>query len=225
MEFKIDFTNVLLITGKRGTGKTFCAKWLFLERYKNKGKVLIYDPLFQYGELGHVCKKLSDLQHCDLRDYSKAIVFYPDGIDNKDTFDAVADFCYRAGNIVFMVDELNEYMSPSFIPEKFRQFVRRGRNFGCGFVGIIHRPAYISLNFLNMIDHWFIFQQDLERDLDRLVEYLERAKPEYDQDFIAELPDRHFIYMSRDRETGKTLALKCDPLKIKDSSINTKTAL
>lgn len=226
---RIEPTNISLISGKRATGKTYFLKTIVVTHHAKICKVLIYDPLDQYAELGTRVQDLKEISSSLLSDKKKVIVFVPkDGEDTEEHFDQVAKFCMEKGNIKFVVDEFNEYTSPYYIPPYFRAFIRRGRNKGCGFEGITHRPSYISLNFLNMVDHWFIFAQDLEADLDRIAEYLYRAQidfiPNYAQlkerekkdaikNFIATMPDRHFIYYSRDRMSGKAIAKFHKPIK------------
>jgi hypothetical protein len=212
-ESKIKLTDVVLVTGKRGTGKTYFVKWYTINNLLGKTKVFVYDPLYQYGNLGKVVNNLKDVSDGDLRDFKKAIVYQPlDEMDTEENFDIVAKYCHERGHMVFVGEEINEYMTPYKITPHFRALVRRGRNYGIGLLTVSHRPAYLSLNFLNMIDHWFIFQQDLDRDLDRLVEYLRRANPDITADFIANMPDRHFIHFWRDRETGKAHAVPSKPV-------------
>lgn len=215
----IRLTDIVLISGKRGTGKTFFGKNFITENLQGKIKVMIWDPLWQYQDLGVVVHDLSAISLMYLADKSKAIVFQPrEAEDDEKHFDNVAYWVFKRQNIVLYIEEMNEYTTPSFIPPNFRALVRRGRNFGIGIMGVTHRPAWMSLNFLNMIDHWFIFQQDLERDLDRIAEYLQRTDWAADKDkdgikdFIATMPDRHYIHFYRDRETGKAVAIPCKPI-------------
>jgi len=217
-------TDVLLVSGKRGTGKTFFVKWYIKEHLLGRVSVFIYDPLWQYGDLGEVVHDLNEANSKQgVMKSNKALVYQPSPEDdNLDVFDDVAGWVLQRKNIVLVGEEINEYMTPNMITPQFRALVRRGRNYGIGIFAVTHRPAYLSLNFLNMIDHWFIFQQDLKRDLERLYEYMERANPEIDEDFIAGLPDRHFIHYFRDRDTGKAKAVPMKPVKPKEK-IETQT--
>jgi DNA helicase HerA-like ATPase len=173
----------------------------------------VYDPLWQYNDLGKVVHLLKEITDSDLQDTKHAIVYQPeDDQDTEENFDIVARYVFKAGNMVFVGEEINEYMTPYKITPQFRALMRRGRNYGIGIVAVTHRPAHLSLNFLNMIDHWFIFPQDLDRDLERLEEYLHRANEKLDGDFVASMPDRHFIHYWRDRETGRANAIPQKPV-------------
>lgn len=210
---EIRTTDCLMISGKRGTGKTFFTKWYITEHLLGVIKVLIWDPLWQYGDLGKCVHALNSISMSMIENKKEAIVYQPHAVeDTEEHFDMVAHWIFRTKNMVFIAEEINEYMTPWKIPPRFRALVRRGRNYNIGVMGITHRPAYMSPNYVNQIDHWFIFQQDLKADLDRLVEYIQRADETINQDYIATMADRHFLHMYRDRDTGQTEVIKCAPV-------------
>lgn len=220
-DFKIRSTDIMMLSGKRGTGKSFFINWYIQNKLLGKIRVVIYDPIWQYGDLGKVIHDIDGIKLKSM-DNKKALIFQPKSEeDTVETFDQVAKKIFTSKiPCVFVIEEMNEYMSPNSIPPNFRAMVRRCRNYGQGILGLTHRPAYISLNFLNMVDHWIIFQQDLKVDLKRICEYLDRAKEGITEDEIANMPDRYFIHFFRERETGKARAITCNPLK--SNSVNTK---
>ena len=218
----IRLTDVSLLSGKRGTGKTYFCKYFIKEHLLGKVKVFIYDPLYQYGDMGDVVHSLDKIKSNFRKDLKKAIVFQPTPErDDDEHFDIVMKWVYLNGNMFLVGEEINEYMTPYKITPHFKTLMRRGRNKGIGLLAVSHRPAHISLNFLNFIDHWFIFRQDLPSDLKRLEEYLLRTDAKFDGDYIARLPDRYFIYYYTDRDTGRSVAMLHQPVKsnIKDTNI------
>lgn len=204
-------TDVLLITGKRGTGKTFFGKYYIKTFLLDKIKTVVFDPLWQYGDLGKVTHNINDIK----RVKDKGLIIYEpiSEIDTPEHFDELAHMVFEMGNCVFVAEEVNEYIGDYQNTPKFRRLIRRGRNRGIGVICTSQRPKYLSTNFIAAVDHWFIFRQDLKVDLDRIFEYLERANPDYNQDFVAALPNFHYLHKYVEKKTGKNIVIACKPVK------------
>jgi hypothetical protein len=214
-------TDRVIVTGMTGTGKTYFVKWYIKTALLKKIKVFVWDPLHQYADLGVPHGSLQSISNEELRDLDKAIVYQPDPIsDNEFTFDAVCKWILARQNMYFVAEEFAYYTSASYSPKHFEALAKRGRNYGIGIMAVSQRPARIDLNFLGIVNHWIIFPQELKPDLDRLYSYLERTDKRFNPDFIATMPDRHFIHYWRDRESGRTMAVLCPPVK---GNISTET--
>jgi len=103
------FTDRVLVSGMTGTGKTYFTKWFIKTHLLGKIKVLVWDPLWQYQDLGIVHHSLPSISG-ELTDLKRAIVFQPDPeSDNEKTFDAVAKFVMDRGHIYFIAEEFAYY--------------------------------------------------------------------------------------------------------------------
>lgn len=96
----------------------------------------------------------------------------------------VLSVCFEVGNLIVVVDEADQYCSPSTIPASFSDIVNRGRHRQVDLIVLSRRPARVHRDITANADLWHVFQTVEARDL----EYFSEVIPPDQQPEIAKLP-------------------------------------
>ena len=198
----IKSTGTIYICGMRETGKSY----LFRVLGKSMPRLAVYDAAtYQHGDLGKVVNTPEELDAWLTQNSNGIVVCQPRKGDAK-TFDLFCGVCLKHGNLMLAVEEIGNYMDSFSCPENADIIIRTGRNMGIGIMGINQRPARIWLNFIALVEHWFVFRTQLDDDVSFLCKYLGKQR----EKMIKELPDRNFYYMDK-----RMRVTRCNPLKNK----------
>ncbi|MEO0304426.1 MAG: hypothetical protein ABIM64_04120 [candidate division WOR-3 bacterium] len=192
--------EIVYICGKRKTGKSYLMEKIGIgyERY------IVYDgATHQHSNMGQIVRTPEQLKKA-IETGTNKIVCQP-WIDNDKIFDSFCKIIWEKGNFLLMIEEIGNYCTSYSAGTYFDMIVRVGRNRGIGIWGINQRPGRIWLNFIGVIDHWFIFSQDLPSSIEFLEEYIGYDKA----NSLKTLPKRYFYYKNTD--TGEVI--KCNPIK------------
>jgi hypothetical protein len=173
---------VQFIVGKRGSGKSELAKKL-IERIDCK-RILFYDSNGHDYKDGVVCNGLAELRTYWRRVIagSHKIIFR--SANPRADFDEVCRLVMAAGNLVFVVDEVDMYFDDAGqASEAFGDVIRRGRHEDIEFVGITQRPRRMG-EIRSMADKLYIFDTHEPSDLsyfrqsfsDALVEKIKQLR-------------------------------------------------
>jgi len=82
---------------------------------------------------------------------------------------AFDDLCYQVyevGNLIFVVDELDQWCGPASLPGGLRNIINYGRHSQVDFLGLSRRPARVHRDVTANADTWHVFQTVEKRDLD-----------------------------------------------------------
>ena len=143
-------TDVQVIFGKRGSGKTILGKYL-VSKYK---RMFIYDCLGEFAQFGKVVTNLDQIN----LDEDNCVVFNPvETEDSQDTHDMCALFVWQyMPNCLFVSDELHMYQGNSLSPA-FKRLITQGRHRGIGMLGISQRYANLNQTIITQSSHVFMF--------------------------------------------------------------------
>ena len=196
----IKTTEVVLISGQRGTGKSTLLR-MIARRAK---KVIVYDPLFEHGMLGVKTRNVEDVAQLD------RVVFQPINNDEK-TFE---DFCRtiwnKRDNVLVFIDEVDEHADLYNLPPFFGRLVRLGRHKGIGVIGITRRIANVNKTLPALSHHIISFRQTLPNDVAYLADFITWDNASK----LKTLPD--FCYLHFDWKTatiGKTRMDRQQPVQ------------
>lgn len=163
--------KIILIFGKRGTGKSYLAKKLI----ESETRIVIFDTLSEY-ETG----VLFDTEHGrEFREFWQRVyrgnfrlVYRP--LKPDDEIDEIAALVFALGNMTFVVEEIDCYCTSFQISEAFAHIVQRGRHKNITLVGITQRPFGIHRLLTSQAKEIYIFGTNEPRDRDYLKALLGR---------------------------------------------------
>lgn len=164
INIRIKSTDIAVYLGQKESGKTYlCMKALRVCK-----KYIVYDGNWEYSKLGHVVHDLETLK-AQYRT-SQKIIYQPLSSDVED-FEKVAKFVWDTGNMIFVVEEAERYISFS-LPRYTSMIVNSGRHRGIGLWANTRRCAYLNKTVIANSQHIFIFFTFLPQDIKYIKEFL-----------------------------------------------------
>ena len=136
---------IMAVLGASGSGKS-----TFIKREIGKARrLLIWDPMHEYGEHGESVDSLAALVEA-LRADRFRLVFRPvaDAKARARQFDLFCRLALAAGRLTLVVEELRFVTTPSRAPMGWAQVCLTGRHAGLTVYGASQRPASIDKDFL-----------------------------------------------------------------------------
>lgn len=171
--------DVVLLTGKTGSGKSLLLKKILLE----KQRIIIFDTISEYKDLtppypALFINTLEDLTNYLLRNGDKSfrIIFDPEDPDDlltlKDeteisVFDFTCKIIYESlTDVTFAIEEMANYMTLPHRIAYIRKLVRFGRHSSISLYATTQRPADIPPVIRAQITKFISFRQHEPRDIE-----------------------------------------------------------
>lgn len=174
----------VLIAGKTQSGKSFFIKKAILPKLS---AYIIYDIKREYGSFGVVVHSLGELKE-RLKDDCKKIVYQMSNISAQH-FGEVSDFIYaNLRNFVFVVDEIQNFVTRSAIPDGFKRLVciGEGEPRRLGIIGATQRPANVHADFKGNVSVCVAFRFVSPLDTGALSHF-------FGEDSLKSLEKYHFL--------------------------------
>ncbi len=155
--------KIILIFGKRGSGKSYLAKKLA----ENEKRLFIFDTLSEYDNgivFDDYDKCLEFWKHAYRKPYR--IIYRPLKPDAE--IDNVAELVFAAGDVCFLVEEIDCYCTAYQIGDKFAHIIQRGRHRDITLIGITQRPFGIHRLLTSQAKEIYVFNTNEPRDRDYL---------------------------------------------------------
>lgn len=152
---------MILIFGKKGTGKTTLAKKLVSVHKKN---LIILDVNNEYQEYGEIYNNLPDFLQA-IRKNEFPIRYF------SDETESFFSLLYYFRNITLLIDELHIFTSPYGFSSSLLKLVRLQRHINLKIYGVSQRIAEVSRTITAQKDKIITFRQEEPRDLKILEEY------------------------------------------------------
>ena len=155
--------KIILIFGKRGSGKSYLAKKLI----ENEQRLLIFDTLSEYTE-GVVFEDYEKFSGFWRQIYQRPyrLIYRP--LKPDEEIEQIADLVYTIGNITFLVEEIDCYCSSYQISESFAHIIQRGRHNNITLIGVTQRPYGIHRLLTSQAKEIYIFSTNEPRDREYL---------------------------------------------------------
>lgn len=170
---RIDKTDVVVIAGKRGSGKSTLVKHI-LSTQLNEKNYLIYDVNREYGDFGftlHSERSLTDLRKIVFPSDEPHVVYQPMTFGEK-IHDVVSGAIMEKGNYFFVCEETDMYCSPRNVGEYFSRVLHVGRHYGVGVIAISRNVRGLNALVGSQAKHFFIFHTFFPQDKDYLSQFL-----------------------------------------------------
>lgn len=157
--------KIILIFGKRGSGKSYLA----IKLIENEPRLIIFDTMSEY-ENGVVF---------GTEDYEKYLEFWRNVYRGRfrmiyrplrpsAEIDAICEEIYTLGNCCFLVEEIDCFCSSNQISDAFAAIVQRGRHKNITLIGITQRPYGINRLLTSQAKEIYVFNTNEPRDREYL---------------------------------------------------------
>jgi hypothetical protein len=136
-----------------------------------------FDPMHEYGDLGTVVASAREALTLMQRGRFRVVWQPPDDTDYQGArfraeFEAFCMGCFRVGDMVMLVEELELVTSPSRSPAPWRTCTKRGRHQGLRILAASQRPADCDKAFLSSCSYIRCFSLREQNDIDRMARAL-----------------------------------------------------
>jgi len=157
--------KIILIFGKRGSGKSYLAN----KQIESESRFVIFDTISEY-ENGVVFgvenyDKLLEFWRT-VYNQNFRIIYRP--IKPKEEIEQIGELVYILGNCCFLVEEIDCYCSPYQISDNFAAIIQRGRHKNITLIGITQRPFGIHRLLTSQAKEIYVFNTNEPRDREYL---------------------------------------------------------
>lgn len=198
--------EIIIVTGKRGKGKSTYVK----HKIFDYDRVVIYDLLGEYT-FSDYASSIKDFMEkfskCRKKPYFTLAYYNPKSSDYD--FNIICEAVNRSQEIIFVLDELDHFCSPHFIPKGLAEIVKRGRHQNLQVMVATRRPHELPPLIRSQYTTFISFNQSEERDL----KYLQDVAG-FDPDRIRQLQDMEFLQSENGIITSGKVEIFDRPLKI-----------
>lgn len=188
----IEHTDCILVMGRRGCGKSYLAKKL----QNLWPRRIIIDSLSEYsGETTSsfdiFCEKLAAKKN--QKEFSLIFQFNPESDDAEIVFNELLRVCYYCENVQIVIEEVQLYSTPHFLPHWLKQCLLTGRHKNLSLLFTSQRPGEINKTIVSQCSHIFCGQIIEGNDLRYVSSFLNQ-----DAQRLSGLPKRRFLYFSEE---------------------------
>jgi len=168
MSFQIRTDDVIAISGKRRSGKSYFLKKFLIPRLPS-AVIWDYNHEYQlrnstvlYGDPNLILKNIAK---------TKYIIFRPTSKTEED-FESFCQICNRLTNTFIVVEEVERYETSWHVTPQFKMLIDTGRHKGLGLICTMRRTKRVTIDVLFNADFIFAFRQHTPQDLDYLAEFM-----------------------------------------------------
>lgn len=186
-----------VVFGLKGSGKTTLTRRLLVDHRR----VLIVDPQREYRQVAVEVGSMQELaDYLERTDGRWRIAYFSTQLEQD--FPLLCAAAWSIGNLLFVVEEVDRFCEPAWIPQELFQIVNYGRHAPAGsvdYLAVSRRPADVHRALTSQAYEIYCFTIGEPRD----VEYLSKLVA---RDFAEGLPalrPHHFRFMDLyDRSKG-----------------------
>jgi len=185
--------KVILIFGKRGSGKSFLAHKLI----NDEKRLIVFDIMSEY-ENGVIF---------DAENYEQFLIFWRSvcrgnyrfvyrPLKPDEEINNICELVYVIGNCCFLVEEIDCYCSSHRISDQFAAIIQRGRHKNITLIGVTQRPYGVNLLLTSQAKEIYVFNTNEPRDREYLRTLLgQEIEPKLDS-----LKEYEYVYWQDGKE-------------------------
>lgn len=157
--------KVILIIGKRGSGKSYLTKKMIADH----NRLLIYDIMSEYTDcLVFGTETMTEFRQFWGHIYKKDFRFTYRPIEPKKEITYLARLVFALGNMTFVVEEIDSICTAYDLPETFSRIIARGRHRNITLIGVTPAPFGIHRDLTRQAKEIYVFNTKEPRDRDYL---------------------------------------------------------
>lgn len=201
-----ELTDCTLVLGRRGSGKSHLGK-VVQSVYPRK---IVLDPMDEYPSEGAVfgfeefSNKILEFKLNRISEFNLIIKFNPENENLENEFNEIMRILFIFGNCLIVIEEIQLFSHPHFIPHWLKQCLLLGRHRGIGLLFTTQRPGELHKTVLSQCAHIFAGQIFERNDINYISGFLGINAQK-----LINLKPREFIYFS----PGKSILLVDNDLK------------
>lgn len=189
----IKSTDCILIMGVRGCGKSYLCKNI----QKLWPRRVIIDSLDEYDDENAVfsfdefAKRLIELDKAKAQSFEVVFKFDPENDIDSVEFNEVMRLCYYFGAIQVVIEEVQLFSNPHFLPKWLKNNLLIGRHQSVSVICTSQRPGEVNKTILSQCSHIFCGRIVEGNDVRYVSGFLNQSAEK-----LTSLPDRRFLYFS-----------------------------
>ena len=184
-------TDKIAILGQSGSGKTYLSRKI----QTMYPRVVVLDFMHEYddGEIvrsfSEFSEKLIEYKTTRRKRFRLIFQFPPETEDFAFICDHILKTCYTAGNMLVVIEEVQNYSHTHHLPHWLRSALLTGRHKNLALIFTTQRPGELHKTILSQCAHVFCGRIHEKNDLKYLENYF------YDEiEKLKKLENRFFIY-------------------------------
>lgn len=188
-----------VIFGKRGSGKTTLIK----SQLSKIGRLMIYDVCGEYEEDTVQFVEGEFIKFVDYVEEQGQGFFHASFVPNVPQvwIPYFLKTAWMAKNLTLILDEVDQYSSPTSVPNELQRNINLGRHQGLDIIASSRRPASVPRLLTSQASKLIAFQTNEPRDLAYIEEYCGKDFAEA----VRTLPTYHFLSWSGGSVEGPTM--------------------
>lgn len=197
---KFNKIDKICIIGRSGCGKSFLGRQI-ATAFPRK---IIFDPLDEYetNEKSLVATNFESfsnhllyLHNTKAQNFTLIVKIDTDELNFIDKFDFYMRLIYELGNMMIVIEEVQDFCTPYYIGRYFRKSMTSGRHRDLSFIFTTQRPSFLNKNILSQSTHVFVGNLIDKNDVTTVSNVIDAEKKQ-----ITQLDDCQFLWFSPKRK-------------------------
>lgn len=157
--------KVIIIIGKRGSGKSFLANKLI----DSEPRLVVYDTMSEYKNgIVFGTENYNDFLLFWRKVYRGRFKLIYRPIKPDAEIEQICELVYSRGDLCFLVEEIDCYCTPYQISDNFAGIIQRGRHRNITLIGVTQRPYGIHRLLTSQAKEIYVFSTNEPRDREYL---------------------------------------------------------
>lgn len=178
-------TEIVTVLGQSGSGKS---SWIE-KQLPCISRFILWDTLGEYS-FGVRVESQDALYHSVYKNFKRffGMTFAYSGKAEEGAFDWTVRLCLSTGNLTFICDEVDQYATPTEIPDSLRIMLKRGRHLNINMIFASRRPAEVNRLITAQSRRFILFRTTEPADIRFLKSIVGVSADE-----LKDLPPLHFL--------------------------------